>query len=88
MEKMYNDIYKDLCSTGLACEHPESLWRNKEGEIVEREEEAFGLKSKFELICPDWLFFVDECGCNTSQAKDGVVGDQTYLCSITGRPQK
>jgi hypothetical protein len=38
------------------------LWKNKEGEIVEHEKEAFGLRSKFELIHPDWLIFVDECG--------------------------
>jgi hypothetical protein len=33
MEEMYIEIYEDLCSTGLACEHPESLWRNKEGTL-------------------------------------------------------
>jgi hypothetical protein len=32
--------------------------------------------------------FVDECGSNTSQAKDGQVGGQMYLCSIDGRPQQ
>jgi hypothetical protein len=31
------------------------LWRNAEGEIVESEADAFGLKSKYELIHPDLL---------------------------------
>jgi hypothetical protein len=46
------------------------------------------LKSKFELIHPDWLLFIDEVGSNTSQTKDGRVGGQTYLCSVEGRPQE
>jgi hypothetical protein len=55
---------------------------------VEKEEEAFECKSQFELIHPEWVLFVDECGSNTSQAKGGQVGGQTYLCSRTGRPRK
>jgi len=31
--------------------------------------------------------FVDEVGNNTSQAKDGNVGGQTFLCGKDGRPQ-
>jgi hypothetical protein len=56
--------------------------------VVELEEQAFGLKSPYELIHPDWLLFVDEVGSNTSQAKDGNVGGQFYLCSVDGRPQQ
>jgi hypothetical protein len=88
MEEMYQEIYKNLCSAGLACEHPEPLWRDENGEVVETEEKAFGCKSKYELIHADHLIFVDEVGSNTSQAKDGQVGGQTYLCSAEGRPQQ
>jgi hypothetical protein len=87
MQEMYNEIYKDLCSAGLACEHPEPVWRNEHGEIVEKAEDAFGCKSQYELIHPDWVLFVDECGANTSQTKDGQVGGQKYLCSAHRRPQ-
>jgi hypothetical protein len=81
MLEMYNEIYKDFCSAGVACENPEPVWRNENGDIVKKEEEAFGCKSQFELIHPEWVLFVDECGSNTSQTKDGQVGGQTYLCS-------
>jgi hypothetical protein len=85
---MYDEIYKDFCCGGIAVEHPEPVWRNEKGEVVESEEQAFGLKSAYELIHPDWLLFVDEVGSNTSQAKDGNVGGQLYLCSVDGRPQQ
>jgi len=88
MLEMYQEIYKDFCSAGVACEHPEPLWWNEKGEIMEKEDEAFGCKSQYELIHPEWVLFVEECGSNTSQAKDGQVGGQTYLSSRTGRPQQ
>jgi hypothetical protein len=65
-----------------------TLWRNEKGEVVEEEEKAFGMKSKYELIHPDWLLFVDKVGSNMSQSKDGRIGGQNYLCSIDGRPQQ
>jgi hypothetical protein len=37
---MYTEVYKDLCSAGLACEHEEPLLRNAEGDIIESEEDA------------------------------------------------
>jgi hypothetical protein len=37
MFEMYNKIYKDFCSAGVACEHPEHVWRNENGDIVEKE---------------------------------------------------
>jgi hypothetical protein len=67
--------------------HPEPLWRDENGEVVE-EHKAYGLASHYELIHPDWLLFVDECGSNTSQTKDGQVGGQRFLCSDDRRPQQ
>jgi len=87
MEEMYQEIDQNLCSAGIACKHSEAVWRNKDGGVVEEQEQAFGCKSEYELIHPDHLIFVDEVGSNTSQAKDGQVGGQTYLCSVDGRPQ-
>lgn len=43
----YSKIYKDFCSAGVACEHPEPAWRNENGDIFEKEEEAFRCKSQF-----------------------------------------
>ncbi len=88
IQEMYEEIYQNLCSACLACKHPEPLWRNKNGDVTESEKNVFGLASKYELIHPDWLLFVDECGSNTSQTKDGNVGGQLYLCTIDGQPQQ
>jgi len=43
---------------------------------------------RYELIHPDHFIFVNQVGNNTTQAKDGQVGGQTYLCSKDGRPQQ
>jgi hypothetical protein len=85
---MYNEVYSHLVTSGLAVKHAEPVWRNETGDVVPCEKDAFGLKSAYELIHPEWLVFVDEVGSNTSQAKDGAVGGQTYLCTKDGRPQQ
>jgi len=84
---MYDEVYANLVTSGLAVKHDAAVWRNEAGEIVGCEEEAFGCQSAYELIHPNMLIFVDEVGNNTSQAKDGAVGGQTFLCSKDGRPQ-
>jgi hypothetical protein len=78
---MYDEIYSQLVEVGLAVKHPEPVWRNKDGDVVNKEHLTVGLKSAFELIHPDWLIFVDEIGCNTSQTKDGQVCDEKFLCA-------
>ena len=75
---------QNLCTVGMACEHPEPVWRDENGKVVESKEEAFGSKSEFELIHLDHLIFVDEVDSNTSQTKGGQVGGQTYLCTVEG----
>ncbi len=77
---MYEEVYIALVASGLAVKHETSYWRNEGGEIVELEHNAFGYQSNCELIHLDWLVFVDEVGNNTSQAKDGNVGDQFFVC--------
>jgi len=86
MEEMYHEIYKNLCSAGIACEHPEAQWRDKNGDVVETEDEAFGCKTRYELIHPDHFIFVDEVGNNTSQAKDGQVRGQPICAPRTVDP--
>ena len=87
MEEMYNEVYTSLVDSGLAVKHDTPSWRNDAGEVV-NEENAVGCESEFELIHPNWLIFVDEVGSNTSQAKDGNVGGEKFLCSKQGRPQQ
>jgi len=61
---------------------------NKEGVVVLEEKDALGLQTKYNLICPDRLLFVDEVGSNTSQTKDGNVGGELFLCGKGERPQQ
>jgi hypothetical protein len=42
IQEMYEEIYKNLFTAGIACEHPEPLWRDENGNVVESEENAFG----------------------------------------------
>jgi hypothetical protein len=87
MQEIYDKIYSQLVEVGLAVQHPEPVWHDKDGNVVDEEHLAVGLKSRFELIHPDWLIFVDEVGCNTSQTKDGQVGGEKFLCTADGWPQ-
>jgi hypothetical protein len=82
--QMYDEIYSQLVEVGLAVKHPEPVWCNKDGNVVNKEHLTVGLKSAFELIHPDWLIFVDEIGCNTSQTKDGQVCGEKFLCAADG----
>jgi hypothetical protein len=88
MLEMYNKVYSHLVEVGLAVRHPEPVLRYGNGDVVVGEQLAFGKKSHFELIHPDWVVFVDEVGNNTSQTKDGQVGGQKFLCAKDGRPQQ
>jgi hypothetical protein len=83
MHEMYEEIYKNLCTNGLAAAYPEPLLRNEKGEVVEEEEKAFGMKSKYELIHPDWLLFKDEVRSNTSQSKMGVSEGKLTSAALT-----
>jgi len=70
---MYEQVYKEMVAGGIAVELPNKEWLNKEGVVVLEEKDALGLQTKYNLICPDRLLFVDEVVSNTSQTKDGNV---------------
>ncbi len=87
-ELMYNEVYEAMVEAGIASKLDTPTWFDKSGNIVEEEGDAFGLQSKYILLRPDKLLFVDEVGSNTSQAKDGNIGGEKFLCSSGGRPQQ
>ena len=74
---MYNEIYEQMVEKGIAIKLLQKRFLSKGGEVVENEEEAFGLPTEYELIRPDRLIFVDEVGSNTLQTKDGNVGGRS-----------
>ena len=87
-ETMYNEVYNQMVMGGIARKLDVPVWLNKEGQIVEYEEEAFGLQTEFMLLHPNKLLFVDEVGSNTSQAKDGNIGGEKFLVLNDARPQQ
>lgn len=85
-ETMYNNVYSEMVEGGIAERLDNPVWLNKEGQIVEHEEEAFGLPTRYRLLHPNKLLFVDEVGSNTSQAKDGNMGGEKFLVLNKERP--
>jgi hypothetical protein len=73
-----------LVMSGLVVKHDTSYWRNEAGEVVELEKDATGCQLAYQLLHPGWLVFADEVGSNTSQAKDGNIGGETFLCTKEG----
>ena len=51
-EAMYADIYKEMVMGKIAEELEQEVWFDKEGGVVETEEEAFGLQTKYKLTRP------------------------------------
>jgi hypothetical protein len=45
MSEMHEEIYNNLAINGLAVVHPEPIWRNENGDAVDNEAQAFGMKS-------------------------------------------
>ena len=84
---MYDGIYKEMTRGGIASKLFTAVYLDKQGEIVETKEEAFGLPTKYMMSRPDKLIFVDEVGSNTSTTKDGNVGGEKFLCEKMARPQ-
>ena len=87
-ETMYNEVYNQMVLGGITHKLDVPVWLNKEGQIVEYEEEAFSLQIEFMLLHPNKLLFVDEVGSNTSQAKDGNIGGKKFLVLNDTRPQQ
>ena len=48
-------------------ELPEPIWFDKAGNEVAGEKLSFGQKTKYKIVKPEQLLFVDKVGANTSQ---------------------
>jgi hypothetical protein len=58
-ENMYEKIYATIVEAGVA------------EELTEPIQYKDGLPTKYRLIHPEYVLFVDETGCNTNQLNDG-----------------
>jgi len=72
----YDLFYNRLVEYGIAEELNEEVWRDKDDNIVDTEEEAFGRKTAYKLLYPFMVVYMDEIGNNTSQKADGNVGGE------------
>jgi hypothetical protein len=68
-----------MVQAGIAKRLPEKVWRDREGLIVDSEENAFGKATEYEITHPHMLLIVDETGSNTNQKLDGHVGGKLFL---------
>ena len=78
---MYDLIYEQMINAGIAVELPEEeqYWVDKDGEELDSDENAVGLKVKVRITHPEWLLFGDEVGTDISQKDDGHVGGQRFV---------
>jgi hypothetical protein len=66
-ENMYENIYATMVEAGVA------------EELTEPIQYEDGLPTKYRLIHPEYVLFVDETGCNTNQLNDGRVGGELFI---------
>ena len=84
---MYEHIARVLIEDSkIAQRLEEPVWMDRNGCMVDSEEQGFGCKVDIIITRPDLAFMMDEVGCNTSQEKDGRNGGETYLCGVDEEP--
>jgi hypothetical protein len=74
-DMMYREVYKEMVEGGIASKLMEWTSFIKKGYIAEAEEEAFGMKSEYFLLCPEKLLLLMNFE-NISRANDGNVGGE------------
>ena len=72
------DILVDDCK--IATKFLSPVWMNKEGKIVENENELYGCKVSINLHRPYMCIVLDGVGCNLSQENDNANGAQLFVC--------
>lgn len=87
-EQMYDCIADELVACNIAERLPEPLWMDKEGNVMESAEEAYGQRCTIRINYPELCFVADEVGSNISQTGDGNVGGSKVVCGSKCVPQK
>ena len=70
---MYEEVYAEMVAGGIAAKLDTPVWLDKTGQIVESEEEAFGMKTQYILTHPQksWLI---KLGAIPHKQKMAIVG--------------
>jgi hypothetical protein len=83
-ENMYNCVYEQMVQGKVAIELSSEKYFDINGNIVTDPTHCFGRPTKYQVVRPEQIIFVDECGCNTSQEDDGHVGGQLFVMPNDG----
>jgi hypothetical protein len=75
---MYDEVYDAMVKAGVAEKLVEPM-RVDEMQQLTNKENALGQKATHLLLRPDYVVFVDEVGCNTSQEGDGARGGEKKM---------
>jgi hypothetical protein len=78
-EKMHQWVYAAMVNSNVAIKLPEKKMVQLDERITDNKEEGVGRETEFILTRPEYVLFVDEVGCNTSQKSDGNVGGQKFV---------
>jgi hypothetical protein len=78
-EEMYYDVYEKLWEAGIAEKLDEAVWRDKDNNIVGTQAEAYGRKTQYSLLHPEYLVMVDEVGEHILQKGDGNADGQNSM---------
>jgi len=85
---MYLHTYDKLAKAGVAIEVDDEEYLDVHGNIVgEFDETRLGNKTKFRMIHPRYLPFLDEVGSNTN-AEKYKTNSERRICHRDDRPQK
>jgi hypothetical protein len=75
--QMYDEVYDAMERAGVA-EKVQPMCIDVKQQATD-EENRFGHQATHLLLCPDYVVFIDEFGCNTSQEGDGARGGEKKL---------
>jgi hypothetical protein len=76
---MYDCVYLSMVESGVAEELSEAVMYDVNGEVTTNVDEMYGRPSKYRMVKPENLVFVDETGCNTNQKDDGYAGGEQFV---------
>ena len=85
---MYHHTYAELVKAGVAMEVDAEEYLDGKGNVVgEYDDGRLGNKTKFRMLHPRYLLFVDEVGSNTNAEKDKT-NSERRICHRDDRPQQ
>lgn len=87
LEQMFNVVYDEMVDAGIAIHLQTPVFTDCDGNEVD-ESEKVGYAQDIKITHKHYLLFADECGCSTSQKKDGQVGGTKFIVKRGTVPQQ